>query len=167
MCEIRLERPSDTEAVHRINHLAFGRPAEADLVDIVRAACPEALSLVAVADAEVVGHLLFSPVSVGAVQGMGLAPVAVRPSHQNRGVGSRLIRAGIEILRDQTCPFIIVLGHPGYYPRFGFVPASQFGIASQWENVPEEAFMVLILDTAVMDGVTGVARYRSEFDQVT
>jgi putative acetyltransferase len=129
--------------------------------------CPQALSLVAVVNDEVVGHLLFSPAFVGEVVGMGLAPMAVRPSHQNRGVGSRLIRAGIDILRAQSCPFIIVLGHPDYYPRFGFAPASQFGISSQWANVPDEAFMVLLLDTAVMNGVTGVARYRPEFDQVT
>jgi putative acetyltransferase len=99
------------------------------------------------------------------VDGMGLAPMAVLPELQHQGIGSRLVRAGIEILKSQSSPFIMVLGHPEYYPRFGFEPASHRRIRSQWEGVPDEAFMILILNENAMSGVHGVARYRGEFDE--
>jgi len=69
------------------------------------------------------------------------------------------------MLLDRRCPFVIVVGHPGYYPRFGFEPASKHNLRSQWEGVPDEAFMILVLDNAVMRGVSGIVRYREEFDQ--
>ena len=94
---------------------------------------------------------------------MGLAPMAVLPERQRQGIGSRLVEAGIRILRKQGCPFVIVLGHPGFYPRFGFVSASRYGLTCQWEGVPDEAFMVLILNESTLAGVTGIARYRDEF----
>jgi putative acetyltransferase len=96
---------------------------------------------------------------------MGLAPVAVVPERQRQGVGSQLVEAGHKVLRQQACPFVIVLGHPEYYSLFGFVPASRHGLACQWEGVPDDAFMVLILEEAFMAGVVGVARYRDEFDE--
>ena len=96
---------------------------------------------------------------------MGLAPMPVLPRFQRQGIGSRLVRAGIATLKKARCPFIIVLGHPEYYPRFGFMPASKRGFTCQWEGVPDDAFMVLILDETSMSGVSGVARYRAEFDQ--
>lgn len=168
MIQIRPEQPGDAASVHKVNEIAFDRPAEANLVDILRAACPEAVSLVVAEEDRIVGHILFTPVAASAggqqVRGMGLAPIAVLPDHQRQGVGSRLIRAGLEILHRRHCPFVIVLGHPEYYPRFGFSPASGSGLACQWEGVPDEAFMALILDKAVMAGVSGVARYRAEFD---
>jgi putative acetyltransferase len=105
---------------------------EADIVDALRSSCPEALSLVAIQDTHVVGHMLFTPVTIdGAsiVGGMGLAPMAVLPEKQRLGIGSRLVRAGLEQLRHVGCPFVIVLGHPEYYPRFGFLPASRFGLS--------------------------------------
>ena len=129
------------------------------------------LSLVAVDDGQVVGHIFFSPVFAsgerGTVRGMGLAPMAVLPERQRQGIGSMLAYAGIETIRKRKCPFIIVLGHPEYYPRFGFVPASQHGLSSQWDGIPDEAFMVLVLDKEAMVGVSGVARYRDEFEQAT
>jgi len=76
-----------------------------------------------------------------------------------------LVKAGIEELRRTKCPFIIALGHPEYYPRFGFEPASRFGIKSQWEGIPENVFMILWLDTSMMNQITGTAKYRSEFDE--
>jgi len=96
---------------------------------------------------------------------MGLAPMAVVPDRQRQGIGSQLVEAGLKVLRQQACPFVMVLGHPEYYPHFGFVPASRHGLACQWEVVPDDAFMVLILDEASMAGVSGVARYRGEFDE--
>jgi putative acetyltransferase len=87
--------------------------------------------------------------------------MAVLPEYQRQGTGSELVRAGIEELASRRCPFVIVLGHPEYYPRFGFGRASRYGIKSEWE-VPDEAFMILILDEALMRGVSGLARYRPE-----
>ena len=99
------------------------------------------------------------------IEGMGLAPMAVLPAWQRQGIGTLLIKRGIEMLKSRSCPFIIVLGHPEYYPRFDFERASNYGIRSQWEGVPDEAFMILILDREAMQGVSGVARYRNEFDE--
>lgn len=169
MITVRPERIDDFSAVRAVNVAAFGRPAEGAIVDAIRAECPEAVSLVVVAAGQIMGHIFFSPVSVSAekesVQGMGLAPLAMMPGQQRRGIGSKLVRAGIEILREGNCPFIIVLGHPEYYRRFGFVPAWRHGLACQWKGVPDEAFMVLILDAPAMAGISGIARYRDEFDQ--
>lgn len=171
MITIRHERPdADATAVRRINELAFGQPAEADLVERLRAACGAALSLVAEDEAVVVGHILFTPVTVESagerVVGMGLAPMAVLPERQRTGIGSQLVLRGLDMLRDRRCPFVVVVGHPEYYPRFGFEPASRHGLASQWDGVPDAAFMAVILDPAVMAGVSGVASYRDEFNDV-
>jgi putative acetyltransferase len=167
---IRPERPEDTSSVRTVNELAFGQPTEADLVERLQQVCTTSLSLVAEADA-VVGHILFTPVVVeGAgrqVVGMGLAPMAVLPERQRQGIGSALVRRGLEILRERGCPFVVVVGHPGYYPRFGFERASFHGLASQWEGVPDDAFMVSILDVDAMAGVSGVAKYRDEFNEFT
>jgi putative acetyltransferase len=100
------------------------------------------------------------------VMGMGLAPMAVLPDRQREGIGSQLVRRGLDILRDRGCPFAVVVGHPEYYPRFGFERASQHGLKSQWDGMPDEAFMVIVMDAAAMAGVSGVARYRNEFDEV-
>ena len=169
MVTIRREQPGDIAAVRLLNEAAFSGTAEAVIVDSLREKCPDALSLVAVDGEEILGHIFFSPAVVsgssGTVQGMGLAPMAVLPEHQRQGIGSMLVRAGIDEMRDRHCPFIIVLGHPEYYPRFGFQLASRRGLSCQWEGVPDEAFMVLILDEPAMAGVSGTARYRDEFDQ--
>jgi putative acetyltransferase len=167
---IRSEQPQDIPAVRDINEVAFGQPTEAQIVDLLRAACPEAVSLVAVEAAHIVGHILFSPVRVSGpcgttVWGMGLAPMGVAPERQRQGIGSRLVRAGLDLLRQRGCPFVVVLGHPEYYPRFGFVPAARCGISCQWAGVPDEVFRILVLDAAAMEGVSGIARYRDEFDQ--
>ncbi len=169
MITIRPEQPADIAAVHAINEAAFGEPTEATIVDLLRDACSEAVSLVAVEHDRILGHILFSPVSVSggdkAIHGMGLAPMAVRPERQRQGIGSILVQAGIDTMRERHCPFIIVVGHPTYYPRFGFVPASRHGLACQWDNVPDEAFMALVLDESAMASVSGTVRYRDEFDQ--
>jgi len=169
MSAVRPERPDDVDTVHRINEAAFGSPEEANIVDALRVACPDAISLVAVDDDEILGHILYSPVHVATagtpLQGMGLAPMAVRPDRQRQGIGSMLVRAGNEVVRQRDYPFIIVLGHPEYYPRFDFVPASRHGLTCQWDGIPDEAFMVLILDKVVMAGVSGTAKYRDEFDE--
>lgn len=169
MITVRPEHPDDIAAVRAINEKAFGQLTEASIVDSLRNACPDAVSLVAVENDRILGHIFFSPVFVSGghkvTQGMGLAPVAVLPERQRQGIGSMLVQAGIDAMRQLNCPFIIVLGHPEYYPRFGFTPASHHGLSCQWEGVPDEAFMVLILDEAAMAGISGTARYRDEFDQ--
>jgi putative acetyltransferase len=171
MITIRREQHSDIAAVRVINETAFGQPVEAGIDDSIRAVCSDAVSFVAIDVERVVGHIFFSPVVVtgasGTIQGMGLAPMAVLPEQQRQGIGSMLVEAGIEEMRELECPFIIVIGHPEYYPRFGFVPAFRHGVSCQWEGVPEEAFMVLILDEVAMAGVSGTARYREEFNQAT
>jgi putative acetyltransferase len=168
MIIVRKEKPEDIEGIRIVNERAFGQPEEANIVDALRGACSDALSLVAVAEDRVVGHIFFSPAKIytqnGDVVGMGLAPMAVLPDCQRQGIGSKLVWAGLEMLKESSCPFVIVLGHPEYYPRFGFVPASIHGLQCQWDGVPDEAFMVLILDESAMKNVSGVARYRSEFD---
>ncbi len=169
MISIREEEPRDIPSVRALNEEVFESPAEADIVDALRVNCPGTLSLVAEERGRILGHILFSRVTVDrngqTIAGMGLAPMAVSPDRQGQGIGSHLVKSGIDILQDQNCPFIIVLGHPQYYPRFGFERASAHGLACQWEDVPDEAFMVMVLDPEAFDGVSGVVRYRDEFDQ--
>jgi len=167
--KIREEIPQDIDAIRAINEKAFGQLQEANIIDRLRANCDGLLSVVALKDEKIIGHILFSPVTIegnhGILKGIGLAPMAVLPEFQRQGVGSELVQAGIQILRKSKCPFIIVLGHPEYYPRFGFERAPLYGIKSQWEGVPDPAFMILWLDTTMTNHVSGVAKYRDEFDE--
>jgi putative acetyltransferase len=160
--QIREERSTDVAAIREVNTRAFGRRQEADIVDRLRANGGVSLSLVATLDDRVVGHIMYSPVSLGALAGAGLGPVAVLPEHQRRGIGSRLIEAGNRKVAETGCPFIVVLGHADYYPRFGFRPARSRGITCQWD-VPDDVFMMLALDAERMQGNTGLAKYRPEF----
>jgi putative acetyltransferase len=167
---IRNEVPNDIPAIHRLNVAAFKGEGEANLVDRLRARGAGLLSLVAEEDGQVVGHIYFSPVTVTAADGhvfpaVGLAPLAVLPAFQNRGVGSQLARAGLDNLRRLGQRLVIVLGHASYYPRFGFKPGLPYGI--RWEHPVDEAhFMVAELQPGVLDGVQGVARYQPEFEDV-
>jgi len=167
MIEIRKEEYKDRDAVHQLNAAAFDDGPEAALVDRLRASCRDYLSFVAVEDGAVFGHILFTPATVEGCPavGMGLAPMAVLPSHQRRGIGSQLVRYGLEFLRKVACPFVIVLGHPQYYPRFGFELASKYGLVCQWEGVPDEAFMVIVFDSGVLPKTGGTARYLDEFNE--
>lgn len=166
MLTIRKEQPKDIDAIRQVNEEAFGQPQEAALVDTLRESCEVFLSLVAELDGKIVGHILFTPVLIETdgegIEGMGLAPMAVLPEHQRQGVGSMLVTEGLTQLENKGYPFVIVLGHPHYYPRFGFEPASQRDIRSVW-NVPDEAFMIVVFDEMRLSGVSGIARYRPEF----
>ena len=166
MIEIRKEESKDRDAVHHLNIIAFDNGPESVLVDELRATCKEYVSFVAVENGSVIGHILFTPATVEncSAVGMGLAPMSVLPSHQKKGVGSRLVRFGLEFLDNAGCPFVIVLGHPEYYPRFGFEVASKYKLRSQWEDVPDNAFMIVVFDSGVLPKAGGIARYRDEFD---
>lgn len=166
--ELRREAPGDEAAVRALNAAAFETDAEARCVDALRASGALALSLVAIADGAVVGHVAFSPVVVEAggrvAHGVGLAPMAVAPAHQRRGIGGRLIAEGLSRLRAEGHTFCVVLGHLGYYPRHGFVPARAHGL--RWAKGHDEAFFVQALAPRGLEGVSGVLRYRPEFDAV-
>jgi putative acetyltransferase len=163
--EIRQERPADVDAIRRVNRAAFEQDQEGKLVDALRGAGAAMLSLVAVADGEVVGHVLYSPASIGMLGGAALAPMAVLPKFQRQGIGTELVETGNRMLNDSGCPFVIVVGHSHYYPRFGFVPARPLGITCEWE-VPDDVFMILVFDAVAMQGVSGPARYHDEFSNV-
>ena len=167
LLEIREERPGDAAPIRELNRLAFGQGQEGHIVDALRSNGAALLSLVATLTGCIVGHIMYSPASVGgAVTGAALGPMAVLPGHQRQGIGTKLAEAGNRKLRDAGCPFIIVVGHAGYYPRFGFKAASTRGIMCEWD-VPDDVFMVLILDEARMQGVSGLAKYRPEFSGVS
>ena len=163
---VREERAADSAAIREVVQLAFGQAQEANIVDALRANGAALLSLVATIADRVVGHIMYSPLTIGEVTGAGLAPMAVLPEYQRQGIGGRLIEEGTRRLRVARCPFIVVLGHAEYYPRFGFRPARGFGITCQWD-VPDDHFMVLPLDPLAMTQVSGLAMYRAEFSTVT
>lgn len=167
MVEIRKEIPADYREIRALNELAFGQPDEGSIVDNIRKACNDVLSLVAVKDNKIIGHIFFSPVSIKnqneSLKGMGLGPMAVLPEHQKQGVGSLLVNKGIEMLSKAGVHYIIVLGHADYYPRFGFKLASTYNLSPQWDGVPNDVFMILPLDELALSGVSGVVHYRKEF----
>ncbi|MXY23025.1 MAG: N-acetyltransferase [Acidobacteria bacterium] len=166
MITIRPERPEDVPGIRLVNQRAFGGPDEAGMVDEARARGGWMISLVAVADDQLVGHILFTPVTISASEHVreaaGLAPMAVDPGHQGRGIGTRLASEGLARCRAAGYGIAVVLGHPTYYPRFGFVPGSLHGIRFALD-VPDEAFMVIELLPGALEGCSGVARYLPEF----
>ena len=164
--DIRQERPDDIAAVRGLNTRAFGQEQEANIVDALRSNGAALLSLVAILNGQLVGHIMYSPVRVGSVEGAALGPMAVDPEHQRQGIGSSLVQAGNRQLKDAGCPFIVVVGHADYYPRFGFRPARVQAVTCEWD-VPDDVFMLLVLDHVKAQGVAGVARYRHEFSSVT
>ena len=162
---IREERPEDIASVRRINLAAFGRPGEADLVDRLRSEARPIVSLVAENQGQVVGQILFTPVSIAeapSVQAMGLAPMAVAPELQRGGIGTALVRAGVARCKEMGAELVVVLGHPEFYPRFGFAPAARFGLKSEFP-VPEEVFMALPLREDGELEFDGTVRYHAAF----
>lgn len=166
---IRHEQPGDIDSIRRVVELAFGRTDEARLVDALRDNNKFMLSLVALIDDRVVGHILFTPVTIDSgdqsFDAIGLAPLAVLPELQSKGIGSALTRAGLEELRRAGHECVVVLGHPDYYPRFGFVPASRYGIKCEYD-VADEVFMLQELRQGALAGRTGTVHYQPEFNNV-
>lgn len=165
MIDVRDEQPGDVTAVREVNRQAFDQELEGRIVDALHDHGGALLSLVAVDDGSVVGHIMFSPLNVGSLVGAALGPMAVLPAWQRKGVGSRLVERGLERLRTVECSFVVVIGHPDFYPRFGFQPAGDYGLTCGWD-VPAEAFMVLVLNPDVAERLAGVAEYRGEFTTV-
>ena len=166
---IRKEKDSDIEEIWKVNAEAFETEAEANLVNALRDSGISYISLIAEEGEEIVGHILFTPVElIGDNSGlklMGLAPMAVMTKLQKKGIGSQLVKAGLESCLAQGYDAVVVLGHPEYYPKFSFVPSVRFGIKSEYE-VPDEAFMVLELTKGSLKGHQGIIKYHSAFDSV-
>jgi putative acetyltransferase len=169
---IRPEAPGDADAIHAVNVAAFGQDAEARIVDAVRRDGRVTCSLVADAPSGLVGHILFTPVALadhehdmptdGGPVAVGLAPMAVRPDRQREGIGSALVRAGLRACADRGVSAVVVLGHPEYYPRFGFRRASSFGLICEFP-VPDDVFMALELVEGSLAGRRGLVRYLPQF----
>ncbi len=163
---IRSEQPADHDAVRLINTAAFESPAEANLVDALRSNASPLISLVAESDqAEIVGHILFSPATLAEHPDdliMGLAPMAVTPARQRQGIGSALVREGLEQCSQLGALAVVVLGHPAYYPRFGFAPASRLNIDSDYD-VPDDVFLAMELQPGAMSGKAGRIEYHEAF----
>lgn len=165
---IRPETAADREAVWAVNSAAFDTPAEAELVDVLRADAQASISLVAERDGGIVGHILFSPVTLSGhpdLPLMGLGPMAVAPPLQRQGIGSALVRAGLEHCRQAGYTAVVVLGHPEFYRRFGFVPSTRFDIDSEYD-VPADVFMVTELLPGGLSGRTGRVKYHPAFSEV-
>jgi putative acetyltransferase len=166
---IRSELPSDIPAIRGLNLAAFESPAEADLVDALRREADPLVSLVA-DDAgddtgEVVGHIMFSPVTICSGEHgpmMGLAPMAVDPTRQRRGIGTLLVRDGLLACRAIGCVAVVVLGHPEFYRRCGFVAASRFRMGCEYD-VPDDVFMAMELLPDALRDVSGTVYYHRSF----
>jgi len=169
MLTIRRERPEDINSIRYVNEQAFGQKDEAELIDKLRNRDTVTLSLVSGWEEQVVGHILFSPVTVesenSSFEAVALAPMAVLPAYQRNGIGSQLVRIGLEECRRLGYEIVVVLGHAAYYPRFGFVPASTYGIKCEYD-VPDEVFMALELRKGALSGRSGVVKYQPEFNEV-
>jgi putative acetyltransferase len=164
---IRAEAPADYPLVREINLAAFGAEGEARLVDLLREQARPLVSLVADDGGTVVGHILFSPVSLPGIDAlaMGLAPMAVAPMRQRSGIGSALVIGGLERCKELRAVAVVVLGHPEFYPKFGFSPAQRFGLRSEYD-VPAEVFMAIELQAGVLRGASGTVKYHAAFSQL-
>jgi putative acetyltransferase len=142
---VRPERPFDYEAIDVVVREAFDSPGDPEVLMVRRIREHDgylpSLALVADDEGEIVGHIMLSYVGLGPHNVLQLAPLSVRPSHQNRGIGEALTRDALMRADEALEPLVIVLGHPNYYPRFGFEPAKQLGIEPPDDAIPDEAWM--------------------------
>jgi putative acetyltransferase len=164
--KIRPETKKDLAKIRKINTAAFDTEAEANIVDNLRKISTPVISLVAEVNGKVVGHILFSPVALSAIQPdvkiAGLAPMAVLPEFQNQGIGTDLVKQGLKRCTANGYNAAVVLGHLDFYPRFGFEPAARFGIKCEYD-VPHEAFMIKELKKSGLAGCKGTVQYHRLF----
>jgi len=162
---LRSERDADFEAIDGVHERAFGRAAEAALVRTLRREARPFVACVAEQAGRVVGHIAFSPVTIegGGPPALGLGPLAVEPERQRAGIGSALVRAGLERCAA-LAQIVVVLGHASYYPRFGFRPASPLGLRYRGEAF-DPSFFVLELAPGALAGATGRVRYHAAFER--
>jgi putative acetyltransferase len=168
MVEYRPERPEDVDGIRNVHSLAFAQGAEAALVDRLRAGKALIVSMVAVEGDEVLAHCAFSRVGLedgGGPEMFGLGPMGVRPDHQNQGIGSGLVEASLRACKEAGAVAIVCVGHPEYYPRFGFQEATGYGLTCEFP-VPEQFFMAIELEDGALDDVTGRIRYSPEFGKL-
>lgn len=166
---LRAETRADWGGIRRVHLEALGRPAEADLVEALRLSpefLPE-LSLVAEREGQVIGHALFTRVWIGADAnfGVGLAPIAIQPPHQRQGIGGQLIRLGLAKAATRGFAVVVLIGHPNYYPRFGFLPGARLGLRTLYD-VPEDVWMAQLLRPDPSENLAGEVRYSPAFDGV-
>lgn len=170
MVSFAQEKNDDILSIQELVTAAFGRTSEAKLVKAIRNSenfIPE-LSIVAKEEGNLLGHILFSPIVVEAQQqipALALAPLAVIPTRQREGIGTKLVQVGLSKCRELDHNLVVVLGHSNYYPRFGFQTANQFGIYAPF-SVLEQAFMVLELKPDTLQNVNGLVHYPNYFDEV-
>jgi len=162
---IRPETPADLHAIHEVNRLAFGQDAEADLVDGLRAGGFVRLSLVAEVEGQIVGHILFGTVTIhtetGVVEAVALALMAVSPTHQRQGIGSKLVEEGLRLCREAGHRIVLVLGHPAFYPRFGFSASLAVPLTSPFGG--DDSRMAAELVPGALAGVVGRVEYPPPF----
>jgi len=165
---IRDERKNDYDEIKKINDLAFGQENEGKMVEVLRKTLdynPE-LSLVAEIKNKIVGYILFYPIKIKNKKGeftvLSLAPMAVHPEYQNKGIGSKLVKSGIEIARGNGFGAVIVVGHPKYYPRFGFSHASKWGLKLPFDS-PDDLFLALELKENYLKSCSGKVEYPKEY----
>lgn len=168
---IRSERPEDIADIFEVNCQAFGQDGEARLVNALRSDGDfyPGLSLVAVAGDRIVGHILFPPITIvsdtAESPALALAPLSVHQDYQGLGIGKALIEEGLRECRYLGHRIVVVVGHPSYYPKFGFRIARDYGINAPFP-CPDEAFMALQLASGALDGISGTVRYPPAFDAV-
>jgi len=163
--KVRAETPADYSAIDRLTQNTFKNNAEVKLIHTLRQHAEDSIALVAEQQGEIVGYVMFSVVLLpqdNSTRLMALAPMAVSNVLQQQGIGSALVRAGLELCRQQGIAAVVVLGHPSYYPRFGFVPASTFNIYSPWQ-VPDNTFMLLPLQPQALHKKNGQVVYHPAF----
>ena len=170
--KIRKETQSDYTDVYNLNKVAFKQDAESKLIELLRkssAFIPE-LSIVAIIDNNIVGHILFTKIIIKAENGteynsLALAPMSVIPKYQAKGIGGQLIKHGLNTAKRLGFESVIVLGHKDYYPKFGFKAASQWNIKAPLD-VPDNVFMAIELVENGLRGISGVVKYPKEFEEV-
>ncbi len=165
---IRNERKNDYDEIRKINDLAFGQENEGKMIEALRKTSDfnSLLSLVAEIKDKIVGHILFYPIKIRnkaeKCTVLSLAPLAVHPEYQNQGIGDKLVKRGLEIAKELDFSIVIVVGHPKYYPRFGFTPARNWGIKLPFD-VPDDVFLALELKENSLKNCSGIVEYPKEY----